>query len=153
MAYSTVSDLMTGDVAISTQVNKTNFIEMASDEIDSELGARYITPVDMSVLADHSRKLLKRCSALISSGRLIMALPIPSEDMSVNAYGKYLLEEGKAILCSIAGGDIELVGAPTDPVYTTAGNAPGIRNYDADSGVDAFYRNVMGGEDIGWLPG
>lgn len=153
MAYSDVSDLIIGQLTIGPLINKTSFVDMASAEIDAAIGSYYVTPVNVSLLADHSLKLLRHCANLIATGRLIMALPIPTEDNGVHAYGRYLLEEGKSILMQIVGGDVSLVGAPTQEINEESGNAPKIANVDSASGVETFYQNVMGGENVGWYPG
>lgn len=153
MAYSEVNDLLLGDMTISSAVDKQAFITDASDEIDSKIGVRYVTPLTLTSLADHSRKLIKRISNHLASARLLMAVASAGEDNQVQAYALFLLKGAESDLCAIAEGQLDLVGATPQDTFTESGNGPSITNFDQDSAVDTFYRNVMGQEDLGWIPG
>jgi phage gp36-like protein len=153
MEYSEVDNLLIGDLILSSAINKQAFVQDASDEIDSRIGPRYLTPLNLNALADHSAKLVRRIANNLASGRLIMAVTSAGEDLAVHNYGLYLCKEAASALAAIANGQVDLVGATPQDVFGTSGSTPAIQNEDADSAVDAFYRHVMRQENIGWTPG
>lgn len=152
MTYSAVDDLLIGDLRTGSVVSKAGFVQDASDEIDSYIGQRYVTPIVMSSLADHSQKFLKKIANHLATGRLIMALSVGSEDLSTQAYGQSLVNGAMQDILAIVNGSIELVGATGQPAFADSGNSPMITNEDTDSGVETFYRTVMGQENLGWTP-
>jgi hypothetical protein len=143
--YSTVDDLLIGDMPIPPYINKQGYVDNAADEIDSRLGYVYATPFDVSDLSTMirpARLTIKRIAAHLSSGRIILAMAVASEDRQVHAYGKSLIDEALAVLEKIANGEIPLVGAePLDPDAISAPTSgPMIANIDQFSSVEAFYQ-------------
>lgn len=145
--YSTVDDLLLGDMTIPGYVSKQAYVDNAADEIDSRLGYVYATPFDVSdtsTMIRPARLMIKRIAAHLSSGRLVLAIAIASEDRQVHAYGKSLIDEALATLDKIAEGQIPLVGAePLDPDASSAPpSGPAILNIDQFSQVEAFYQQM-----------
>lgn len=153
MAYSEVEALLLGDLMVGGDVEKGRFVDDASAEIDARIGQRYVTPLVLTSLADHSAKLVRQIANHLATGRLIMAVATPTEDNGVQSYAQYLVGEAQRDLLSIANGMIDLIGATPSDASATVGNGPAVVNYDADSAVDTFYRFAMGGECVGWTPG
>lgn len=157
MPYSAVSDLLVGDLLISNKVDKAKFVTDAADEIDSKLGFRYkipLTPIPpATVLPIHQILLLKGINNKLASGRLILTLDITAEDRSLHAYGLRLVTEAMNDLMLIANGDIDLTVDPLLPANEDDSKVPAIKNFDAESGVDAFYNQVMREEPWYWMPG
>ncbi len=146
MAYSTVDDLLLGNIPLGATFSREKFVDDAADEIDSRIGKRYVTPIDVSdssLVARHSRLLLKRINNFLATGRLILAIASPGEDDSLHAYGLHLVQEAQAALTQIETGIVDIVDAPENPDLDGVPSGPTIANADAESAVDAFYNRVM----------
>lgn len=144
--YSTTTDLLLGDLPISMSVNKQKFVDDAADEIDSIIGVRYQTPIDVSDTSQvprYARLFIKRVANNLATGRLILAVAAGGEDSQVHAYGWSLVQSSLDALKQIADGTYDIVNAaPTDPNQSTRVTGPVIAGGDATSGVDAFYGAV-----------
>lgn len=151
MAYSLVSDLLLGDLAVSVSVNKQKFIDDAAEEIDSKLGFVYELP--LSDLPSYQKKLLKLINNKLASGRLILTLAIGGEDTALHAYGLRLVTEATNELMLIANGGVELDATSTATIDTSNDMRPVIHNHDAESAVDIFEASVMRGQSAYWNPG
>lgn len=168
MPYSEESDLLTGDLLISSKVDKGKFVNDAAEEIDSKLGFIYVLPLtpiapalDIPV---HERLLLKTINNRLASGRLILTLDIADERSTLHAYGLRLVTEALQELMLIANGTVDLTAVRTNPDESTTGlgsRSPAITNVDATSAVEAFYewakptltpRVPLPAESI-WAPG
>ncbi|MGE0342558.1 MAG: hypothetical protein AB7O86_05780 [Porticoccaceae bacterium] len=148
--YSEEGDLLIGDLIVVGDI-KLRMIQAAADDIDSELGGLYETPITSTLR--HETLLLKRISNLIASGRLIMALAT-KETSERHSYGAGLLKEGKGLLCQLADLSVTLFGA-TEVARVTRTNAPNVSGQDETSAVDFFY-GVVSGTDTDyspWTPG
>lgn len=154
MAYSQVDDLLTGDLHISSKVDKQKVIDDAAEEIDSKIGFLYSLPIPFVSLPLHQKLLLKQINNKLASGRLILALDIVGEENSLHAYGLRLVTEATGELMLIANGQVDL-DAPRwetpDDSYTD--KTPTIKNRDAESAVDQFENSFMRGEPSYWTPG
>lgn len=144
-AYCTTDDLLLGGIPIPDYVNPAAVVFDAADEIDSQIGFRYDTPVDISDDSDVPRPvklLLKRLNSHLASGRLITELSSPEEDNRVHQYGLMLIEEVHSALIAISKGTMDLpgVGETTDFPIGTPG--PAIMNMDSESNVEAFYNRL-----------
>lgn len=142
MPYSEVKDMLTGPIPLPRSLDPEKYVQDAADEIDTQLGFTYETPivaVEGAVLPKPVSLLLKRINNLIASGRVIMAAAGPSQDTAVNAYGRSLVVEGQAALASIAKGAIVLEGAVRLPSDSLEMQGPRITNAETGSNVDAFY--------------
>lgn len=148
--YSTVDDLLLGDLRVSGRVDKNWYVAEAGEEIDSKIGQIYTLPLSDD-LANHSRLLLKRVNNQLATGRLIMAVDGGSDD-SLHAYGLDLVRSALAELESIASGLTLLSGTPR---HNGESGTPGpaVVNEDAYSAVAAFEQNVMAGRAAVWQPG
>ena len=146
--YSTVADLLIGDMPVAVGFSKQKFVDDAADEVDSVLGRRYVTPLDVSESSQiprHARLFVKRVANHLASGRLILALAAGGEDQALHAYGWHLVKNATEALAQIASGEYDLTGAPEVPGGDAANAGPSIQNVDASSGVEAFYQNGGGG--------
>lgn len=146
--YSTVADLLLGDLPVPVEVGRQNFVNAAADEVDSILGVRYVTPIPMGdspeVVPRYARLLVKRAANHLASGRLILALAIGGEDSALHAYGYELVRGAMKWLEAIAEGAYDIPGATLNPVSdTVAPKGAKIGNLDASSGVENFYQTVM----------
>lgn len=146
--YSTVSDLMIGDVRLGPQYGDgTRFVEMAADDIDSQLGHVYVTPFVIPDIPENrpSILLLKRINNCLASGRLIMDMALGGEDVNLNAYGLKLYNEGLTLLNELSGSSYLITGAEKltdDAIRDSTG--PQIINEDATSLVEEFYTGFDG---------
>lgn len=129
-------------------LNPTKYCQDATDEIDSVLGFRYVTPFDLTALTTTHRPvalLIKRICVWLASGRLIMAIATQGEQNTLHAYGASLVKQAIDTLNGIVSGDIILDGVTTvDP--GSAGpptSVPLLFNQDAESAVEAFYDRVV----------
>lgn len=145
--YSTVTDLLLGDMPVALEVNKQKYVDDAADEIDSIIGKRYETPIDVtetSAVPRYARLFIKRAANHLATGRLILAVAAGGEDTQLHAYGWSLVRDSLAALEQIASGEYDIPGAEPIPLDDALQpTAPSIVNQDASSGVDAFYSNVM----------
>lgn len=144
---------MLGDLKVGQAANAQRFVDDAADEIDSVVGVRYTTPLNISILTSPpgtgsfvltrpSALIIKRVSRMLSTGRLLMGVHAASEEDGIHEYGKALVNEALAWLVQIRNGEVQLDGAePVLDANVAAG--PVTVNYDATSGVDAFYDRVM----------
>lgn len=161
MPYCTNADLLVGDLTVSDPT-RTAFVQRGADEMDQELAKIYVlplTPIPPAIALSASGLLaLKRCNYLISSGRLLIDRGGAALDEHLQAYGASLLQEGQMLLYQIVSGNV-ILGAVTIATEDTTGNAPSIINFDATSGVDAYYEFVghrsgdLSPPTLGWRPG
>lgn len=151
MPYCSDADLLiSADLPVPPGFSKSKFVSDASDEIDTNIGALYKTPVQFTTAGDQEKyavtmTFLKQLNARLATGRLIMALDAAGQNQALHAYGLFLLKEVKAILDQIRDRDIVLEGAPINDNDPSVYNAPGpaIFQLDAFSGVEAFYAIVQ----------
>jgi hypothetical protein len=144
--YSATTDLLIGNIPLPATLTPQKYVDDAADEIDSIIGFKYQTPIDMSDLgavAKPARLLMKRLSNWLATGRIILAVDAAGEDNNLHAYGLKLVSDASAVLQAIADGSVVLEGATTlsDPDDASAGlrRAPAIANVDSESIVEAFY--------------
>lgn len=163
MPYSAVSDLLLGDMPLSAALDKAKFVSDAADEIDSAIGATYITPVPMAEPTPrHVQLHLKRINNFLATGRLILAIGAGGEDTQLHAYGLSLVSEARMALAAIVDGSYELAEVEKTPSEVTTSAGPAVINVDPASGVEAFYGFIneprWAGEQIPalgprWRPG
>lgn len=147
MAYCTVADLLIGDIPTGGALDPAKYVNDAADEIDSNIGFRYNTPV-ISILRPVVL-LLKRINAHLASGRMILAATISAEGEQLNAYGQSLVADAMLAIEAIASGEMALPGAtintdtvvPVDPLEPLAAPIL-INNLDPASHVESFYSFV-----------
>lgn len=142
--YSTVADLLIGDLPVAVGFSKQKFVDDAADEVDSIVGRRYVTPLDISAsspIPRHARLFIKRVANHLASGRLILALAAGGEDQALHAYGYSLVKNATDALEQIATGAYDIDKAQEVEGGDTANVGPSIKNVDASSGVETFYQN------------
>lgn len=156
MAYSDPVDMKIPDVGpASATLDPAKYTSDAADEIDSIIGYRYTTPIDVTEGGSTPRPvrlLLKRLNAFLATGRFIQALTALQEDQQLNAYGNAMVEEVLASLYAIADGTVILPGLTLTDGEVTPGlgeaapvarvTVPLINNLDAESNVEAFYDRI-----------
>jgi hypothetical protein len=149
--YCSDSDLLTGPLGLPESMDVAKYVQDAADEIDTQIGFVYQTPVVGVGAAPLPRPvslLLKRINALLASGRAIIAAGGGSQDTSLNAYGRSLVDEARAALTPIVEGRTVLEGAERLPDQGEENRGPRIYNIDSESPTDAFYGYFSGGGDI-----
>jgi hypothetical protein len=145
VAYSQVSDMLTGDIPLASGSDASRYVEDATDEIDSRIGHIYSTPLDLtepSPVSRPARLLIKRVANFLATGRFLMAVNATNQRLEVNAYAERLIREASEALDMIASGAIILDGAPTEDGGELAASVPLINNLDAESNVEAFYDRI-----------
>ena len=146
VAYSDPNDLLLGNIPLPAYIDPAKQVSDAADEIDSNIGYVYNTPLDVSDTSSMERParlLIKRISRNLATGRLILQVTSPEENARLNAYGWSLVSESLEALKCIAQGDIILQGADPAPNASTAAvTTPQISNLDAESNVEAFYNRL-----------
>jgi len=151
-AYCQVGDLLIGDIPTPAYIDKQKFVDDAADEMDSWLGARYVTPIVLSTSVPTQRPsalMLKRINAHLASGRLILSAAAGGEDTDLHRYGWQLINDALAALRSLVSGETLIVGgtpADTTGLATDAGSLPVITNGDPYSQVDGFYEVLTPGQ-------
>lgn len=145
MAYCVAGDLVLGGIPTPVGIDASKIVSDAADEIDSQIGMRYATPIDTSTSSTIPRPiklLLKRINVALASGRLILAADSNGENQQLHAYGLSLINEAGAALKAIAAGEMVLTGVDPSPDYQPTVTTPLIDNLDAESAVEAFYGRV-----------
>lgn len=140
--YSLDSDLLTGNVPLPEYIDVPKALTDAADEIDSQIGFLYNTPVSMDETGPVSRParlLLKLISAHLSSGRIIMAVSSAQQSEELHNYGLYLVTFANERLKAIAEGKILLDGAAPAAEADGDPTGPLIYNVDPESNVESFY--------------
>ena len=143
-AYSSKDDLLVGGIPTPAYLNLDKLVQDASDEIDSKIGFRYETPINIGTgtpLERPAQLLLKRINNFLATGRLILQVASPEEDTQLHAYGWNLVKEATAALDAIASGQIDLEGA-VERDQTADVAVPLIDNLDPESNVEAFYNRI-----------
>jgi hypothetical protein len=142
VAYSTVQDLMFGSVPL--PVDPERWITAADEEIDASIGRLYVTPISFpgSTEARPAKLLIKKTSAMLATGRAIMAIDAGSQENNLHQYAAYLVREACKTIAAIASGEITLDAVQmTNPEDTSS--APKIYNLDASSAVEDFFGNFQ----------
>lgn len=160
--YATAGDLMLGDMALGTAVSPDKYIQEAEEDVDIAIGEVYEMPYDVASpdAVERTVILLRRITARLASGRLILAQAIGGEDQSLQAYGRHLIEEAEAVMNAIIDGRLEFEG-PEPIVGATEYTGPTVYNHDKASAVDSFYEAFLphrgtsppGGTGPVWAPG
>lgn len=156
-SYSQIIDLQVGNVP-TNNVDVQHYIDLAAEEIDSRIGFRYQTPVDVSgssTVLRAAQLLLKRLNNQIATGRILLATFTATENQELNAYGARLVNEAQAAIEMIVLGQLSLPGAfltdgeTKEPLPGVDGTqpttAPLLGEYDnSGSGTDLFYNGLSG---------
>lgn len=119
-AYCGVEHLLIGDIPLAGRYGTgENFVNLAAEEIDAQIGHIYVTPVEFDESTPEkaarvrpSVLLLKKLNILLASGRIVLDMAAGGEDDNLHAYGKRMLDEALRLLTMITNGQIELIDAP-----------------------------------------
>jgi len=148
-----VSDLLTGNIRLSDDLDTDAFLADAASEMSGRIGTLY--DIDSLVVADlaaHVQEVLKLIHVRLASGNIIMESAGGSgQDSELNAYGLYLVGLSRDALTAIVEGEFEL-GAPVNDA-DEGNRAPHLTSYDDSSAVDVFSDFTMAGWNGYWIPG
>lgn len=161
MPYSKPENLLIGDIILPGSVDKSRWVQDASDEMDALLGWVYDLPlrkvgevVDPSPTAEnwktlplHQQLLLTQINNKLASGRLIMAIAMAGEDQQLHAYGLDLVRQAEAQLMLLANRTIELDAELIVPVdgEDYLSRIPSIKQHDDESLLAGFENTVLRG--------
>lgn len=163
MPYCVQADLLLGEIPTPSYMDVLKYIDNASEEVDVALGQLYTTPIEVVEIAQNkpTTLFLKQVTAKLATGRIIMAAATGKQDIEVNAYGKYLIDEAWGAIANVLSGNYVLPGATQ--IDAPASDVGGVRlkNVDAISQVEGFYNQVQAqpvpystpGYPEGWLGG
>jgi phage gp36-like protein len=145
--YSTVTDILKGDLPTPSYINEQKFVNDAANEIDSYVGYVYATPLDVSeqsTMLRPARLMIQRVASHLSTGRLILAIAAGVQDDRLHAYGQRMVDESIETLKMIRDGELPLAGAePVEGVENPIPESgPMIANIDTYSAVEAFYAEM-----------
>ena len=155
-AYCQTGDLLNGSIPLPSNIDPQKIIQDAADEIDSKIGYRYVTPIDLTEIdptkdaaVDGGLKVsrpvrlsLKRINAALATGRIILAVASPQEQAALHAYGLSLVNEAAMALEMIRTGQVDLDGVDVIPNEAPQVSGPQISNLDPESNVEAFYNRI-----------
>lgn len=150
MPYSTVGDMLVGDMMFPAGFDKQKYVTIAAEEMDAKLGVLYalpLAPLEGAELPLHERLLLKTINNKLASGRLIMDIAIGSEQAAVHAYASRMVNEATRELVLLANGEVDL-SAVRREVAEAALRVPSVTNVDEESLLLGFENTVLRGE--GW---
>lgn len=147
MPYADVTDLLTGNIPTPAYLDPSKFVSDAADEIDSQIGFIYETPIDtsdQSPVVRPAKLLLKRINVFLATGRLLMAAASSGEDKNLHAYAAKMVNDATAAIKAIVDGDVLLEGAiELQPSTDLEPKGPRWSNPDTESAVDAFYDGLV----------
>jgi len=152
VAYCAPADLLIGDIPLAGKYgNGTAFVQLAADEIDSQIGHIYITPIVFNestpllvAKVRPAKLLLKKINTLLASGRILLDMAAGGEDDNLHAYGQSLVAEALVLLTKLMHRDIILTDAPLLPDEELRENtAATIIQEDDYSLVGAFYDRMQ----------
>lgn len=140
-------------VRLPPEVSMTDAISLGSDEMDSQLGYRYIVPIPVSnsdPAKAYGTQLLKTICSQLTAGRIIVSVAAGGEKNKTHDYGRYLIDHALDLLCQIKEGKLNISFATenTDEQSRKQGPmmAPGGDRYSL---VDQYYQNM---EPQGFMP-
>ncbi|AUV60623.1 head-tail adaptor [Gordonia phage SteveFrench] len=118
--------------------------ETASNEVDSRLGLRYVTPFQVSPNDPSQRATaywLQNVTSMIAAARLMLSISAPGSQDNANSYGQYLLQNAGRLIDDVVSAKVDLTGVPEVAANDSVIQGPTILNEDAFSQVDVFYDN------------
>lgn len=163
MPYCVEADLLLGEIPTPSYMDVDKYIVNAGEEVDVALGQLYETPIVVTGIPAYkpTTLFLKQVTSKLATGRIIMAAATGKQDIEVNAYGLYLIEEAWAAIKNVIDGNYVLPGATQ--IVAPASDTGGVRvkNVDAVSQVEGFYDQLQAqpvpystaGYPEGWLGG
>lgn len=137
-AYAVQADLLLGNIPVPTDFQK--YLDAGADEIDSQIGFKYATPVvpDNSVEQRPAGLLLKKINAWLATGRIVLARDAGGEDDQLHQYGQYMVQEALKALNDIVTGAVILPGVDLATPDNSTVTGPQISNGEDASLVDEF---------------
>ncbi|UTN91178.1 head-to-tail adaptor [Gordonia phage PokyPuppy] len=120
--------------------------ETASNEVDSRLGLRYVTPFQVSPNDPAQRAAaywLQNVTSMVAAARLMLSIAAPGSHDNANVYGQYLLQNANRLIDDVMSGKVDLTGVEEVSANDSVIQGPTILNEDAFSQVDVYYDNFM----------
>lgn len=120
--------------------------ETASNEVDSNIGVRYVTPITVSPMDPETRAAaywLQNVTALVAAARLMLSISAPGSQDTANNYGQYLLRNAQQLMNDVINGKVDLPGAEELASNGSVIQGATILNPDRYSQVDLYYENMM----------
>lgn len=148
--YCSPSDLLIAGTRLPSPLTVEGAIASASDQMDSYIGARYVTPVLVDLLDPTKRQdslVLQQICSNLTSGQIITSMAAGGSQNTTHAYGMYLLRFAFAQLANIQNGRTKLTTAellPVEPEDLTV-RGPRIIQGTRVSLMDAFYESFQPG--------
>lgn len=158
MPYCTPDDLLLGDIIVSPDSPLDVWVTRAAEEMHSKLGYRYTIPIvprmGLGGLSLVDTLTLKDINVKLASGRWLASQSQESEQSSVHAYARWLLNDALQMLNRLANGDLPLDSAElAENIQEEGSTLPGIINHDEVSLVDVWEDNVMRDTPYSGRPG
>ncbi len=143
--YSSVQDLLLGNIPLPAGDKAKRAVERASDEIDSILGVRYVVPITPRGQFERQvTALLRTVNNWLASGRLIEELTASTQTVEIHAYANNLIQQALKTLTQILSGEILLPGV--DPIGGGDGvgseSGPIVVNADPSSQTEWYYNEI-----------
>lgn len=114
--YCTPEELQIGSLRAQGEVDKSHYIEKASDEIDSYISKVYDTPISVNINSAGGRRvaslILNQICSELASGRLLVASASGAQATQVHAYGQWLIGRALGRVQQIVDGELELPEVP-----------------------------------------
>jgi hypothetical protein len=122
LGFATKDDLMLGDMLISKRLDLDGVIDEAWIEIESVLGARYVTPIDRSqMLPHHTTQFLTRIHAYLATSIAVLG-QAGAANPDALAYSQYLRERAMELVDKVVEGGTVL-GGLTNTTNDTQGRS------------------------------
>ncbi len=157
MAWATNDDLLLGDTQFDSG-DWDRYLRDAETEILIHLAQYYELPIpDNDQLPERIFMLLRQIQSRLASGRLILAYALSQgqADESLNAYGRYLIDDALGDLVEL-GSQIPIPGATAaiNPDATSVDNdlRPSITQIESASPVEAFANYTSNQSVDPWEP-
>lgn len=156
------TDLLLGDLGLSSRIDVDSYIDLAFDEMTVKLGKCYTTPLPNLVdLDEDDLRHLMFIQQTLATGYLYLAQAGALGNESLNAYGEKMLELGHERMRDLCeNGVFSLTSVAVKPLagggpggQDLTGTAPALIQYDEWSGVDAFMALVNGRRGASWESG
>nr|DAK84360.1 MAG TPA: head to tail adaptor [Caudoviricetes sp.] len=141
------------NIKLPTGVTWDSLAETASNEVDSNIGVRYVTPITVNPNDPAERSAaywLQNVTSMVAAARLMLSISAPGSQDTANNYGQYLLSNAQQLMNDVISGKVELPGAEEVAANGSIIQGPTVLNQDAYSQVDLFYDNF---EPEGFIPG
>lgn len=103
IVYCTPASIQTHvqNIKLPTGLTWDSLTETASNEVDSNLGVRYVTPISASSTDPETRAAaywLQNVTSMVAAARLMLSIAAPGSQDTANQYGQYLLRNAMQLI-------------------------------------------------------